>query len=335
MTQQRPSQQQIDASKAIQRRTGATFHVATRVLPDRARYPTYVLYAFFRTADEVVDDPGDASAADQRERLEAIRAAVKGDRETDDPVLEATNRLRASHGIDPDEIDVFVDSMLSDVTVSRYETYEELETYLRGSSVAVAEMLVDVMAPDLPASARPHAKALAEAFQLTNFIRDVSEDVDDYDRIYLPLETLEEYDVTEQDIREKRFSPGVAAAVLHELERAEERYRRGVQGIEYLPEDVQFAVLLSAVLYAEHHRLIRRCGYDVLSNRPELSWVDRLRAVARTAFHWRLTRDPVVTFDRASAVPTVDGPEDEARSTKSAFEPFRKTIAEGIFRWSL
>lgn len=335
MTQQQPSRSQINLSKAIQRRTGATFHVATRVLPDRVRHPTYVLYGFFRIADEVVDDPGEAGPEDQRKRLEEIRSAAKGERETDDPVLEATNRLRTRHGIDPDEIDVFVDSMCSDITVGRYETYPDLETYLRGSSVAVAAMLVDVMAPDLPEHAWPHAKALAEAFQLTNFIRDVREDVDDYNRIYLPLETLDAYDVDERNIEEKRFTPGMAAAILHELERAEERYRTGVQGIEYLPEDVQFAVLLSAVLYAEHHRLIRRQGYDVLTSRPELSWVDRVRAAARTAFHWRITRDPVVTFDRASAVPTKDGSEPPVRATGNSFEPIKKTITEGLYRWSL
>ena len=48
--------EQIARTKAIQRRTGRTFHVATRFLPERVRYPTYALYAFFRVADEVVDD---------------------------------------------------------------------------------------------------------------------------------------------------------------------------------------------------------------------------------------------------------------------------------------
>lgn len=46
---------QVARSKVIQRRTGKTFHVATRFLPERVRHPTYVLYAFFRLADEVVD----------------------------------------------------------------------------------------------------------------------------------------------------------------------------------------------------------------------------------------------------------------------------------------
>ncbi|ALG81153.1 phytoene/squalene synthase family protein [Halanaeroarchaeum sulfurireducens] len=334
MSQQQPSQDDIAESKAIQRGTGATFHVATRVLPERARHPTYVLYAFFRIADEIVDDPGDATAAEQREGLERIRAVAKGEREADGPVLAATNRLRQTHDLDPSEIEFFIDAMLSDVSVRRYETYADLESYLRGSSVAVARMLVDVMAPDLPESAQSHARALAEAFQLTNFVRDVREDVDDYDRIYLPLATLEKYGVGERDIRAKEFTPGVAAAVLHELERAEERYRTGVEGIEYLPEDVQFAVLLSAILYAEHHRLIRRRGYDVLTNPPELSWLDRARAVARTTLHWKMTNDPVVTFERASAVPVESTPDSRPSASGGRFGPAVHTVADGLMRWS-
>ncbi|UWG46676.1 Phytoene/squalene synthetase [Halanaeroarchaeum sp. HSR-CO] len=334
MNQPRPTKSHVARSRAIQQQTGATFHVATRVLPDRARHPTYVLYAFFRIADEVVDDPGDATPAEQRDRLETIRATAKGERDTDDPVLLATNRLREEYGMDDAEIDVFIDSMLTDVETNRYETYEDLEAYLRGSSVAVAEMLIDVMAPELPAAARPHAKALAEAFQLTNFIRDVSEDIDRYDRIYLPIATFEQYGASEREVREKVFTPGVAAAVLHELERAEERYRTGVEGIPYLPEDVQFGVLLSAVLYAEHHRLIRRHGYDVLSNHPELSWRDRLRAVARTALHWQITKDPIVTFERASAIPKEGKPAGSSSTTSGPLGPVSKSVADTLLRWS-
>lgn len=319
---------------AIQRRTGATFHVATRVLPERARHPTYVLYAFFRIADEVVDDAGDASPEVQRERLETIRAAAKGERETEEPVLVAINRLREEYEMDPAEIDVFIDSMLADISADRYETYGDLERYLRGSSVAVAEMLIDVMAPEIPDVARPHAKALAEAFQLTNFVRDVREDVEDRDRIYLPIETLEKYRVSEAEILEGSFGPGVAAAVLHELERAERRYRKGVEGIAYLPDDVQFGVVLAAVLYAEHHRLIRQQGYDVLTKRPELSWLDRLRAVVRTTVHWQMTKDPAVTFERASAVPSGRSADERAVTTGGPIRPFVKSLADGLMWWS-
>jgi phytoene synthase len=92
-----------------------------------------------------------------------------------------------------------------------------------------------------------------------------------------------------------------------ELRRTERRYREGVDGIQYLPESCRFGVLLAAVLYAEHHRLIRNLGYDVLSTRPSLSTRRRIALLVRTWWHWRRTGDPRATFDAVSALP----PEDE------------------------
>ncbi|MFB6071513.1 MAG: squalene/phytoene synthase family protein, partial [Halobacterium sp.] len=320
----------VATSKAIQQRTGRTFHVATRVLPERVRRPTYVLYAFFRVADEVVDDPDGAAPAAQRRELAAIRSRALGDASGDDwqfddefsePVLDAFADLRADYGIPASEVETFIDAMEMDVDTSRYETHDDLETYLRGSSVAVAYMMLDVMAAG-PGSdsagppegmdgaaveaARPHAKALGEAFQLTNFLRDVREDVTEYDRIYLPRETLETYGVSEASIRECRFTERFAAAMRAELRRTERLYREGVAGIQYLPADCQFAVLLSAVLYADHHRLVRARGFDTLSATPSLSTRRRLSLVARTWYHWRRTGDPEDAFYAASAVPRTE-----------------------------
>jgi len=88
---------QIARSKSIQQQTGKTFHLATRLLPERVREATYVLYAFFRVADEVVDDADGVAPDEQRAELEAIRAAALGERATDDPVLAAfSNSARST-----------------------------------------------------------------------------------------------------------------------------------------------------------------------------------------------------------------------------------------------
>ncbi len=103
-------QDQIDAGKAIQRRTGKTFYLATKFLPERVRHATHVLYAFFRIADEVVDDPGDISPEQQRAELEALRAQALGETEPDDPVLEAFVELREQYGIADEEVNEFIDA---------------------------------------------------------------------------------------------------------------------------------------------------------------------------------------------------------------------------------
>jgi len=299
-----PASDHIDTSKQIHKRTGRTFYLATRLLPERVRHATYVLYAFFRVADEVVDRTDAPDAETQRAELERIREAALGERDSDDPVLAAFHDLAEDRGIADEEIDVFVDAMIQDIDKARYETYEDLEGYMRGSSVAVANMMMVAMDMDeaTRTEAAPHAAALAEAFQLTNFLRDVREDIHDYGRVYLPQETLDRYGVSEDDLREATVTEDFVAAMRHELDRTERLYREGVAGIRYLPEKSQFGVLLAAVLYAEHHRLIRDRGYDVLTETPQLSRLRRGYLLARTWVHWRRHRDPEAAFYAVSAV---------------------------------
>lgn len=291
-----------EQSKAIQQRTGQTFHVATRFLPERTREATYVLYAFFRIADEVVDDPDPDPPEIQRARLERIREAALGVRDTDDPIVDAFATVREQSGIPRREVDYFIDSMQADIDGEPYGTYEDLERYLRGSAVAVAYMMLAVMDPPLAERARPHARALGEAFQLTNFLRDVREDSRSYDRIYIPRETLHAHGIDISTIEEERYSVAFKRAIEVELARTEQRYRKGVAGIEYLPADCQFPVLLAAVMYAEHHRKIRAIACNVLEQRPTLGYRDYVRLVPLTWIAWRRHRDPEAVFYRVSAV---------------------------------
>lgn len=296
----------VEAGKAIQQRTGKTFHLATRLLPERVRHPTYVLYGFFRICDEVVDDAADVPPEAQEARLESLRKQALGIAPPEDPVLEAFHSLCESHGIPDEEVSVFVDAMASDIETSRYETYDELEAYMRGSAAAVGQMMTSVMNPEHPERAHPHATALGEAFQLTNFLRDVREDIEDRNRIYLPQTTLLRHGVTDEQIERLDFSAGFADVMRDELRRAETLYREGVAGIRYLPEDCQFAVLLAAVLYAEYHRVIRTQGYDVLTREPSLGTARKLVLLAKTRWHWRKTRDPETVFRTVSPVGTPD-----------------------------
>ena len=305
----------LEQSKSIHRRTGKTFYVATRLLPERVRHKTYVLYAFFRIADEVVDAAdSDDTPAEQAAELRHIREAALGRADTDDPVLAAFDEVRRETDIRDDDVELFVDAMVTDIDKGRYETYEELEAYMRGSASAVGYMMTAIMDTDDPEIARPHAGALGEAFQLTNFLRDVREDVVDRDRIYLPAETYEGYDVTEDQILDFELTDGFRAAMRHELHRAEQLYREGVDGIKYLPEDCQFAVLLAAVLYADHHRLIRERDFDVLSATPELSTTRKAWLVAKTRWHWAWNTDPEAVFERVSTI-------GEAPAHSPGFEP--------------
>lgn len=294
----------VARGKRIQQRTGKTFHVATRLLPERARHPTYVLYGFFRVADEVVDAADTAPPAEQRAELERIRRVALGEEPAGDgehaDVLAAFSDLREEHGIAASDVNVFVDAMAADIDRSRYETYADLEAYMDGSAAAVGRMMTAVMDVAEPEKALPHATKLGEAFQLTNFLRDVGEDVRERDRVYLPVETLERHGASVEQVLDLEFDASVAAAMRDLLNRTEELYAEGVAGIRYLPDDCQLAVLLAAVLYADHHRLIRALNYDTLSTTPSLSTARKLRLLARTRWLWQWNDDPEVVFRAVS-----------------------------------
>jgi len=258
-------------------------------------------------ADEVVDGATDLPPDEQRERLERLRAEALGRKETDDDVLAAFQAVSDERGIPDEEIDIFIDAMLSDIEKRRWESYDELAEYMRGSAAAVGVMMLSVMDTEDVDAARPHAVALGEAFQLTNFLRDVREDVEDHGRIYLPGTTLDRYGVAEADVRRCDPTDGFRAAMAEELRRADRLYREGVAGIEYLPDDCQFAVLYAAVLYAEHHRLIRALDYDVFSSPPEVGPARAAWLWAKTRWHWQRSRDPVTVFRAVSAIPDGDG----------------------------
>jgi phytoene synthase len=291
-------QTQVARGKQIQRRTGKTFHVATRLLPEDIRHPTYVLYGFFRIADEIVDAEDTGTPAEQREALESLRRAALGEEPTDDPVLDAFSTVRAKRGIADADVDAFIDAMERDIDTDRYETYAELESYMDGSASAVGRMMTAIMDLDAEteAAALPHATKLGEAFQMTNFLRDVREDVVERGRIYLPLSTLHRHGIDETQILDLSFDDDVAAAIRDELARTERLYEQGVAGIKYLPDDCQLAVLLAAVLYADHHRLIRNRGYDTVSTTPALSLPRKLSLLARTWWKWQWNSDPEAVF---------------------------------------
>ena len=106
---------QVKAGKSIQQQTGRTFHLATRLLPKRIRHATYVLYGFFRIADEIVDDPDGPDPDEQAEQLADLRAEALGEQPTDEPVLAAFVDLCDEHDIDDEWVNEFVDAMATDI----------------------------------------------------------------------------------------------------------------------------------------------------------------------------------------------------------------------------
>ncbi|GII83997.1 phytoene synthase [Sphaerisporangium siamense] len=270
---------------------GRSYYLATRLLPAWKRPHVHALYGFARYADEIVDSfamTGDRAAAldGLTARLSAWttgdRAAARADDQVGDPVLPAFTHTVRSFAIDPDDVGAFLGSMRADLTVTRYATYEELLGYMEGSAAVIGTMMLPVLEP-LPGAAeraREPARMLGLAFQLTNFIRDVAEDLA-RGRVYLPLEDLDKFGVTVGDLADRRASRAVRDLIAYETGRARELYRRALPGIAMLVPSSRPCIRAAYELYGGILDQVEAAGYDVLAARARVPGRRRLAVFAR------------------------------------------------------
>ncbi len=253
---------------------GRTYYFATRFLPASERRHVYALYAFARYADDLVDhlslgwDP-----ARRRQALEAwSRSLLDGlmTRSSADPVLSAVVRTVHDLGISHDDLRAFLRSMAMDLEVDRYETYEDLHEYVYGSAAVIGSMMLPVLGASHP-QARERAMDLGIAFQLTNFLRDVAEDWD-RGRIYLPLEDLERFGVTEADFESRRVGAGMRRLLAFEAARARELYARAEAGWMMLTPRSRVAIRIAHRLYAEILDRLEAQDWQVFEHRAHVPW---------------------------------------------------------------
>lgn len=262
---------------------GRSYYLATRLLPAWKRPHVHALYGFARYADEIVDSfavTGDRAAA--LEALAARLAAALAGEPVHDPVLPAFTHTVRAFGIDPADVSAFLTSMRADLTVRRYATYDDLLGYMEGSAAAIGTMMLPVLEalPGEDARAREPARHLGLAFQLTNFIRDVAEDLA-RGRVYLPLADLDKFGVTEADLDAPRASPAVRELVAHECDRAREHYRRAWDGIALLAPSSRPCIRAAYELYGGILDEVEAAGHDVLARRATVPKRRRLAIFAR------------------------------------------------------
>ena len=180
--------------RTLNKRYGTTYYWSTYALPRVKRHHVWALYAFCRHADDIVDDLGPAAVEVREKALADFGDRFFADLElgcSDDPVLKAVVHTVRAFDIDPDCFRRFLRSMAMDLTVTSYATWDDLLGYMDGSAAVIGEMMLPILEPLTPDALEP-ARDLGNAFQLTNFLRDVAEDLD-RGRVYLPQEDLDRF----------------------------------------------------------------------------------------------------------------------------------------------
>lgn len=284
-------------ARQVNAQGGKTYFLATRLLTPERRPAIHALYGFARHADDIVDAidatrPADrASALDELER--ALRDALRTGRSSR-PVLAALAHTVSRYEIEAAHFDAFLRSMRMDLTVTDYASYAELRRYMHGSAAVIGLQVLPVLGAVAPRErAAPHAASLGVAFQLTNFLRDVGEDLE-RGRVYLPADVLSAHGVDRDRLwrcRRAGRTDAPTRAALRELAALNrEIYRHAAAGIPMLSPVSRPCVRAAYLLYQRILDELEAADWPSPHRRVAVGNGRRLAAAARGAGSVALAR---------------------------------------------
>ncbi len=264
---------------------GTTYYWGARLLPPAQRRDVFTVYALCRLADDIVDEPERVDLAVPQEgtpaeRLQAFRATFFKALEagSDEPVMAAIVDSIRRRGTDPECFERFFAAMASDLERDTWETWEELrDGYMEGSAAVIGEMMLPVLQP-YSAAAKEPARALGIAFQLTNFLRDVAEDLD-RGRVYLPQADLRRHGA---DPWLRTVTPAWRAMMAEQVARARSLYAHAEEGLPLLPPASRRCVGTALVLYSRILDRIEAADYDVFGGRIRVPDAEKLAVALRS-----------------------------------------------------
>jgi phytoene synthase len=263
----------------VLRRSGSSFALPIRLLPEAKRRGTTALYAFCRQADDIVDEAADPASA--RQALDAfqadVEAAVAGD-ESRSPVLRALADTVRRFAIPAVFIRDILDGVRMDLDRTTYETFPQLEEYCRRVASAVGLAAIHIWGYRSAAAVEAgHQCGLA--FQLTNILRDIPEDLG-RGRIYLPAADMQACGCTADDLRAGRIGEPFARLADLQVERAAACYERAAALDNLLSTDGRTVFRAMFGVYRSLFGAVRRAGTAIFTERVRPS---RSRVMASAA----------------------------------------------------
>jgi phytoene synthase len=243
-----------------------SFHLASSLLPPDKRRAVHALYAFCRVSDNIVDcSQGDPHAALAAWRIRALSPAPPGD----DLIATAWADSRRRYRIPHRYMEQLIEGVARDLNQKRYANFEELTAYAYGVASTVGLMSMHIIGFSSPA-AIPYAIKLGVALQITNILRDVGEDWR-MGRLYLPLQELAAYELSEADVARGRVDRRWRDLMRFQIARVRRLYEEAWPGIALLNKDGRFAIAAAGELYRAILDDIEEHDYDVFSRRAHLS----------------------------------------------------------------
>ena len=273
---------------SITRRSSSNFYYAFMLLPAERRQALYSVYAVCRFIDDIADDAaGDEAGGQPATRLARWREELE--RVFNGSPTHAISRALAYNvrrfAIPRRYFEEIIDGVEMDLGRTRYASFEELRLYCYRVASAVGLVCIEIFGYRNPRT-REYAENLGIAFQLTNIIRDLSEDAA-RGRIYLPLEDLARFDVSEDEILRGADTLELRRLLEHEVERARSFY---AQAENALAAEDRAAMVCAEAMRSIYRALLERIaskGCGVVGRRHRISTPRKLYLVGRT---WAGTR---------------------------------------------
>lgn len=265
--------------RRVAHRYGPNFSVGFRFLPRDKRDAVYAAYAFCRFVDDVVDENPDddvSSGIDQWEQeLDRCYAG-----QPTRPVTVALADTASRYGIPKAAFAGLIEGCRMDLVKNRYQSFDELLVYSDLVATTISTMSLAIFGyRDVEAVDR--GRDLATAFQLTNILRDVGDDIDK-DRIYLPADEMARFGVSEDDLHRKQVTEGFAALMKFQIQRVRDHYDRAEKILDLIEPDARRCTCLMGAVYSRIAERIEERGYEVFARRIGLAFVEKLGLVART-----------------------------------------------------
>ncbi|RLJ65369.1 presqualene diphosphate synthase HpnD [Sulfurisoma sediminicola] len=248
--------------------SGSSFYYSFRFLPRERRQAITALYAFCREVDDAVDECSDPMVA--RAKLAWWRAEVAAldEGKPSHPVTQALALARRKFNLPTEQLQEIIDGMEMDLEQARYPDFKALHLYCYRVASVVGLLAAEIFGYGDRRTLK-YAHDLGLAFQLTNIIRDVGEDAR-RGRIYLPLDEMARFGVSETDILQGRESEAFAALMAFQGERARGYYGKAMEQLPPADRKSQRAGLMMAAIYRTLLEEIAADGYRVLKQRTSL-----------------------------------------------------------------
>lgn len=265
-----PSIQSAASSIQIAKKSKSNLAFALACLPTERRRDMISFYAFCRIVDDIADDT-ETPVPVKKAALAQWRHAVLNKGEgLSDPVLSEVIGLPEKYKFSPDLLAEIIDGVASDQDKVRYANIEELMAYCYKVACVVGIVSSRIFGAT-DARSDDYAIALGYALQLTNIMRDVGEDARETGRIYLPLDEMQSFGVTEQDILSGHYSPAFTALMEHQYERARDYYDQAESILPKQDRRPMIAARMMARIYSELLEKLRGGSYRVFDRRERLS----------------------------------------------------------------